>query len=356
MKLSIGILAHNEEKNIATTLRSLLAQSLLACRLPNISQVEVIVVPNASTDKTATIAEEVLSESIPSHCAPAVCYRVEALKEPGKSNAWNQFVHRLSAPDADFLVLMDADIQFYEQDVLLKMFDSLLAHPDKWANTGYPLKSAVLKKNKNLLELISLEISKQSKVRFPQICGQLYMARADKLRQLALPVGFSGTDGFIAELICTNFFTQEYNASKMMLLLETPSHTFEAYTSPLSFIKHERQLTKAIMGHQWMYKHLQAIKEQSDQPLGEYIRTRNENEPDWVSSVYRANTYKADQGWTWFIPAWLFFRRFKLFRNKSIIKRVILAPAVLFASVIDWFVFVLANHDLNRKAYQSYWR
>jgi len=356
MKFSIGILAHNEEKNIAATLCSLLKQTLLTQSVPNVSEVEILVVPNATTDRTAAIAEDILSTSIPSSVSGAVRYRVVPLKEAGKSNAWNQFVHHLSAPDADFLVLMDADIEFYEPDVLLKMFNSLELHPEKWANTGYPLKSAVLKENKTILEKISLEISKQSKERFPQICGQLYMARADKLRLLALPVGFSGTDGFIAEMICTNFFTQEYNATKMMLLLDTPSHTFEAYISPMSFIKHERQLTKAIMGHQWMYKHLKSVKAESNQPLGEYIRARNENEPDWVSTVYRANTLQADKQWTWFIPSWLFFRRFKLFRNKGLVKRVVLTPAVLFASMVDWFVFCLANQDLNRRAYQSYWR
>jgi glycosyltransferase involved in cell wall biosynthesis len=358
VKLSIGILAHNEEKNIEATLRSLLDQSFLQENIASdkISEIEIVVVPNATTDRTVEITEKVLSAAVPSKVSSAVTYKIENLKEGGKTNAWNQYLHRLSIPDADFLVLMDADIQFYEPDVLLKMFLSLQENPDKWVNTGYPLKSLALKKDKSLLEQMSLAISKESKARTPQICGQLYMARAEKLRRITLPLGTNGDDGIIAEMICTNFFTQPYDAHKMMLALDTPSHTFEAYVSPLAFIRHERELVKVILGHQWLYKHLKAIQSQSQQSLGDYIRSCNETIPGWMAEIYRDNTIQAEIKWTWFIPKWLMFRRFQWFNNRSLFQNVFLAPLVFLASSIDFVVFFLANQDLNLRTFERYWR
>jgi len=356
VKFSIGILAYNEEKNIAATLHSLLEQNLFRETILDVSGIEIIVVPNATTDRTVEIAEAILKSGISKGVSSNVSYRIDNLKEAGKTNAWNQFVHRFSSKEADFLILMDADIQFYEPTVLEKMFRSLQANPEKWVNTGHPLKSLALKKNKTLIEKLSFAVSKQSKARAPQLCGQLYMARAEKLRKITLPLGTNGDDGIIAEMICTNLLTQPYDANKMMIALPTPSHTFEAYLSPFAFIRHEREQIKAILGQQWLYAHLRSIQKKSNQSLGEYIRTSNETIPNWITQLYRENTVQAEVKWTWFIPNWLFFRRFKLLDKRPVVQSIFIAPLILLASMIDWFVFYLVNHDLNLRMFERYWR
>lgn len=356
MKFSIGILAYNEEKNIAATLHSLLEQSVFRETISDVSSIEIIVVPNATTDRTVEIAEAILKAGISRGLSSNVSYKIDSLKEAGKTNAWNQFVHRFSSKEADFLILMDADIQFFEPTVLEEMFRSLQANPEKWVNTGHPLKSLALKKNKTFMEKLSFTVSKQSKGRAPQLCGQLYMARADKLRKITLPLGTNGDDGIIAEMICTNLLTQPYDAHKMMIALPTPSHTFEAYLTPLGFIRHEREQIKATLGQQWLYAHLRSMQKKSPQPLGDYIQTSNETIPNWITQIYRENTVQAEVKWTWFIPSWMFFRRFRLLKQRPFFQSIFVAPVVLLASIIDWVVFYLVNKDLNLRTFEKYWR
>src|SRR3954468_15771515 len=115
MRLSLGIFAHNEEQNIGATLESLFRQSVLkpASAKLRITFVEIICLPNGCTDRTAEIAAE-SGRLLP----PFVIYRVVDIPQSGKSRTWNLFVHELSDPAADFLILLDADIIFESDDVL----------------------------------------------------------------------------------------------------------------------------------------------------------------------------------------------------------------------------------------------
>lgn len=102
------------------------------------ASVEVIVVPNGCTDQTASVAEAALERYI--RCHEAATARVESLPEGGKSNAWNQLIHRIAPENTDYYFLMDADIELLTSDTLERMLGVLLSNPHAQIATDTPVK------------------------------------------------------------------------------------------------------------------------------------------------------------------------------------------------------------------------
>lgn len=94
LECSIGIMAYNEEKNIARTLRALLEQQTVTCVIK-----EIIVVASGCTDKTEAIVREFCERN------DRVKLIVES-KRAGKASAVNIF---LSQATSDILVSVGAD-------------------------------------------------------------------------------------------------------------------------------------------------------------------------------------------------------------------------------------------------------
>src|SRR5206468_1289468 len=113
--LSIGILAWNEEEAIGVALDSLFRQSLFAELSRRHLQCEILCVANGCTDRTAAIAGAVFEEQTRAHpYKEAFCCGALNLPKPGKTGAWNSFVHELSAPQELVLFLMDVDIALHD--------------------------------------------------------------------------------------------------------------------------------------------------------------------------------------------------------------------------------------------------
>src|SRR5215468_2918112 len=106
--VSLGIFAWNEEQAIAAMLGSLFQQSLFERLAHRGSRCEVICVTNGCTDRTPAVAEDVFADRRRNHSfAQSFSCRVAIIPQRGKVNAWNQFVHELSARGAKFLFMMD---------------------------------------------------------------------------------------------------------------------------------------------------------------------------------------------------------------------------------------------------------
>jgi biofilm PGA synthesis N-glycosyltransferase PgaC len=110
LECSVGVMAYNEEANIAQVLGSILRQKLTAKRI-----VEIIVVASGCEDRTADIVAEIASQE------PCVRLIVQPRRE-GKASAINLFIDAARCP---VLVLVSADV-IAEDDA----FDALLRHFD----------------------------------------------------------------------------------------------------------------------------------------------------------------------------------------------------------------------------------
>ena len=90
MDISIGIMAHNEEKNIGKLLHRLLEEKSTSIR-------EIIVVDDASTDNTATIVKGIITSKV---------RLIQFQKRSGKAQAINTF---LKSAAGDIVVVESAD-------------------------------------------------------------------------------------------------------------------------------------------------------------------------------------------------------------------------------------------------------
>ena len=195
--LSIGILAHNEESHIGETLRSLFAQDVFQQYAT-----ELVIVANGCTDKTAEVAKRTLRDhqAVWSSLGTA---RVEEVIVAGKTNAWNQFVHRISSRHASMLILMDADISILNPNTISSMVATLQRSPKAVVCVDRPVKDIEIKANRTALERVLVAATPTVSLDNVPLCGQLYCALSVQLRLIHLPAEITCDDGFLRALLLT---------------------------------------------------------------------------------------------------------------------------------------------------------
>lgn len=339
MKISIGILAWNEAESIHTTIHSVLSQSLISDPNQTDHQIEIICVPNGCSDNTAEAARKAFSEA-----SPTVHWRVEELTTPGKTNAWNVFIHNLSSPDTELFFLIDADIRIQEQDTLSNMVTALTASPDLFTCSDRPVKHIALKKKRSLLDKLSLHASKLTASADGQLCGQLYCARADFLRRFRIPDTIIVDDGFIKKMAVTNLLTEPDNSARRMTTAENASHLFESYTRFADVFATQRRQSAGYIIHRWTWEFL-LEQQQENEDAGKTIERLHAADPDWskklIASQLKDRKHRA-------ILRVILRTRVQRFKNTTGIKKNLQLPILLLHITIDSVVFFAAVRQLRR--------
>ena len=352
MKITIGILAYNEAETISNLLHSLCKQSLLHnSNNGNVVEVEVIVVPNGCTDHTSERSKQNLENLAKELDSALFQWQVCEVEEAGKSNAWNLFIHEFSAPDTDFFFLMDADIKLYAKNTLEQMLDILVQNPEYWISLDRPVKDIELKKNKTLIEKLSLAVSKSSNKGQLYICGQLYCGRASILRNIWMPAGLPVEDGFLTGIIISENFTIKNRSFKRIVRVKKASHIFEAYTNPIKLIKHEVRVVVGIVINIFLSRYFRE-KCNEGQTAGMLIAKINQNNHFWLDDFMKVTL--ADTGW-WVIPTSLVFRRYTSLKNHSPFNAFLRIPIATLAFIVDLIIFIQANQKLQSKVITNYW-
>jgi glycosyltransferase involved in cell wall biosynthesis len=350
MKLSIGILAHNESKAIANLLQSLSQQSILN-GLNKEYTVEIIVVPNGCSDDTAAVTYQTLS-AINSGVKTVWDWQVREVVEAGKSNAWNLFIHQFAAPDADFFYLMDADIKLPDRYTLEKLLTVLVENPEYWIALDQPIKDVELKANKSWIDKLSVAVSKSSNAGQLYICGQLYCGRALPLRNIWMPAGLPVEDGFLTQMIIReNFTVKNPTFSKRIVRVTEASHVFEAYTNPIELINHEVRVVVGIVINIFLTCFLQE-RCSTSLTAGMLIKRMNQESHFWLNDFVR--NYLAQEKW-WLIPISLVFRRYRSLQHHSWHKAMLRLPIATLAFLVDISIFIRANSTLRHKVISNYW-
>lgn len=351
MLISIGILARNEGATIESAIISLLGQDVFRLPLeglPNL-QWEIVVVPNGCTDDTAERARRVLAERAPK---TNISWSVRELTESGKSNAWNQYVHELSSPHAEVIVMLDADIHFAEQETVGNTLKALLADPEAVVAVDLPLKDAVRKPKKTLLERISLAVSKDAIAGVPGISGQFFCARAKALREIWMPKGLSVEDGFLRAMIVTDAFRSPPNEQRIIRAPDA-SHFYETLTSLRSIFHHELRLVMGTALNCYLAWDFLLYATDPDGPgAGILILNRVKEDPNWYAKLM-ANSIR-NRGW-WVLPRGTLFRRFlrlKEAHGVNVLKRL---PIATIGFLVDVPICVVANHKLKSNSAIGYW-
>jgi len=347
MRLSIGIFAHNEEQNIGATLESLFRQTLFdeaAARRLELNSLEVLCLANGCRDATAEAARR-FGKTLP----PGTSYRVIEIPEPGKSRTWNLYVHELSESDADFLILMDADITFEHHDVLEQLVRRLLTNPHAEVATDTPVKAFAARSGElSMADRASVAASKQ----VPKegvLCGQLYCGRAAALRRIWLPPALPVDDGFLAAMIKTSGFTSPDDAERIAWV-PTARHFFRTHRSVSGFIAHEARIIVGSVINFWLFGILWEQGRKGH--AGSFIQRQNHADPDWLPSVIRQ---RVRSGGAWLIPAHFMLWRLAPLRGQPLSTQLRRAPIALAATGLNLIACIRANAILKREDAAAHW-
>jgi hypothetical protein len=352
--VSIGIFAWNEEDSIASTLESLFAQSFFAEAAARNFGCEVICVVNGCTDRTPEIATQCFEEHHRRRPEEAcVECRVVSLSERGKLNAWNKFVHVLSARSSRFLVMMDADILIHRRETVWNMVCALEHNAEAHVSVDRPCKDLLFKRRHSIREKLSLAAGEMTTSAEAQLCAQLYCIRAEIARNIYLPKDLPACeDGFIKALVCTDFLRHPVMPERICLAPDA-AHTFEAYTSPLAILKNQkRQIIGQTIVHILIDNHLKSIPARERQSLAATLSERDSIDPSWLKLLIKEHLHKARFFWRLYPD--LLRHRFKALRKTKPITRLVGLPAALAGFVVTLISSIMAYSSLKAGT-TDYW-
>jgi hypothetical protein len=327
--VSIGIIAWNEERNIGRTLESLFQQSLFQRLSSRNLRCEILCLANGCTDRTREIATRIFEAQSQAHSfRRAFVCRVLDIRERGKNNTWNQFVHSHSAPEAQLLILMDADILIDGPNTLANMAATLEEQVSACVATDRPCKKIVSKRKRSFMERLSLMASQMTQAGEAQLCGQLYCIRSEVARRIYLPKDLAACeDGFIKAIVCTDFLTTQLVPGRILLACEA-SHTFEAYTSIRAILKNQkRQMIGQAIVHILVDDYLKTLSLSERLDLARTLQEKDKTDPFWLKRLIGEHLRRTRFFWR-LIPgiAGLRFKRLARLRG---VRRVACVPAAL---------------------------
>lgn len=352
MIVSIGMLAWNEEDGIANTIRSLFRQSAFVANDGLVKEWELLVVPNGCSDGTASVAAAALEECVASLGVQNVKCAVREIGQPGKSNAWNHYVHQLSRKDADFILMVDSDIELDHPDTVVNAIRELQGNPLASVVVDLPLKDIVRKENKSFLERLSVAVSNDRLSTTIGIAGSFYCARAAVLRGIWMPVGLPGEDGFLKAMIVTDLFRSEVDPRRLVRA-KNASHFYEAESTFSGIFRHELRLViGTALNCYFTWDFLKFATDPKGPGAGILIRNHLEHDADWYRN-FIMNEIR-NRGF-WVLPRGMLFRRFSAISGLSrgvVIKKL---PLTICAFLFDLLVFSVANNKLKKGKGIGFW-
>lgn len=196
--LPVGIFAHNEEKNIKFLLDSIINQNLSID-----SKLRVFVLANACDDHTETVVRRIKSDN------PAI--RIISIRKKGKPYSLETFkklLSRLIKKDYTFdkVILMDADIEFPEVDILANLSKMLDKNPEIYAVVANPIPESVFNNKKDIIStLYRAKFKFQEYYRIRSFSGMCYSIRWEVLKGICIPGFIMAEDRFLAEKLKKRF-------------------------------------------------------------------------------------------------------------------------------------------------------
>jgi Glycosyl transferase family 2 len=342
--LSIGVLAHNERLNIEKTLRSLFMQDVFK-KYPT----ETIVVANGCTDETAVLAKKVLA-SCSARWSDRGIARVEELALAGKANAWNQFVHKLSTPNASMLILMDSDITFLNTNTISSMMETLRLSSRAVVCVDRPVKDIELKTKRTILEKCLVRSTPEIDSNAPPLCGQLYCLLGDQARQIELPTELQGEDGFLRALLLTRGFT-EVTDPRRIVLDSGAAHSFASVATIRELFMHEKWIVSFSIVNMLVFERFwrECTAECSAMLL---MKRWQEEDPHWLPHYIQQQVQ--ERGWRLLPLSW-WTRRWTRLRALPLPRKLLHFPLAIAAAMTDAVIFVAAINDVRRGRAFRYW-
>jgi glycosyltransferase involved in cell wall biosynthesis len=230
MKVSVCVLAHNEEKNILRTLKSLMAA------IP--PDFPVIIYANGCTDQTIPICKEYLASY------PQMTLKV--IERASKVNAWNQAF--LDNSSSDYIIFLDGDIEV-KSDSCRKLMAEFERNPQLIISTGRQLPSWMGSSDYEMTWQQRLVGFLQLPLKQEFLGGALYAFNRSRLDSKLLSQGFQMIP---EEIVCEDGFLEFILDPHEMIVSEalvfyTPGNISD-YIRYLARIRWQNEQLKHILG------------------------------------------------------------------------------------------------------------
>jgi glycosyltransferase involved in cell wall biosynthesis len=353
VKLSIGIMAWNEEVSIGPMLASLFRQSIFARLDARNEGYEIVCLANGCTDQTVRVAQDAFSRMRQEFLdRRGMSSRVADIPEAGRNNAWNKFVHEISAPETQYLCLMDADIIFNHVDTLELVVDELERNLHLGGASDCPRKNIAGKARLSHRERLSLAASDMTETIEGRLNGMLYCLRAEVARNLYVPRDlFAIDDGFFKAAICTNFFRAPTDPSKVVSV-RGASHLYEPYLSFRDVLNNQK---RQMIGQTTVYlavEHIKTLPEAERATLAATLRLKDDRDPEWLKRLIDAHVARPRKFWQLF-PGILGFRWRRLAKMRGK-RRLTHLPAAVAGFLVTLLACWQAMHFL-RSGVANHW-
>ncbi len=355
MRISIGILAWNEAGSIAMTIGSIFGQSLLSRHHDPVTAIEVVVLANGCTDDTVAVARAALDEHRAACPLEYVTTQACELPGPDRPGTWNEFIHRLSDRRADYIVMMDADICFRDQDTVWNLVAGLAEDSHAHASSSQGIKDVATNSHKSLFDRMCLAMTdmiRRAAAPRAYLTGGCYCGRAAFWRRIELPEGMKGDDSFLSRMVTTSLLTGEPDHSRIIQPANA-TFVFEAYGSPWILFKQHRRRRIGRYIESLIYEDVGREVDQTGCDAGQILRLRNRRDPQWLVKLTRQRVLES--GWCMAPVRRILLGRLRQLRYQSLPRAVLRVPLAMLGGVWDLLVILSATRVMKRNRMAGVW-
>lgn len=343
VRLDIGILAHNEERDLPDMLDDLCQQTLLS---DSSIDIQIYLLANGCSDNTAAVAQSAIAKMPPDL---ARRFQVIDRSEPGKSRTMNWFLRERLRPEADLVMFVDSDIRLPITGSMAHMIAEIRSRPELFVFTSRPVKDVVY--NKTPLGPVGRLIAagREGLTDYRRsIAGSLFVLRAEFARSLYIPAGLPVEDGFIRGMILTEFLSQPEDFTRIDGHQDV-FHLYESVLTPGALIRHQTRIVLGSAVNAAMYKRMRRVAPTAVQAVA-FLREGSENDR-WLAQMLKEELPQAPYG---YIPFRFLTKRLTVFRNrekKSLRSAAMLVPGL----VLDAVAWAWASLRMARGAGAGFW-
>lgn len=354
VRISIGLVAWNEAVSIGLTIESIFSQNLLRRHHEGVERIELAILANGCTDDTIAVADAALRKHLASCRLGYVTATVYDLPGPDRPGAWNEFVHRISSKQSDYIVMMDSDIYFDNPDSLWNLVNGLQEDPSAYASATSAIKDVAQQKRKSLLDracLVMTDMMRTAAAPRPHLTGGCYCGRAAFWRRIELPLGMKGDDAFLSRMVTTSLLTTTPDYRR---ICRPPNATFvfEAYDSVWVLFKQHRRRMIGRYIEDLIYKDVGTEVGRSGADAGEILRRRNRESPEWLLELFHR---KVSQVELCMIPPMRILLRLQQLTHQPLCRAIARLPVAVLGTAWDLAVAIAATWTMKRQQMAGVW-
>jgi glycosyltransferase involved in cell wall biosynthesis len=308
--------------------------------------VEIRVVANGCTDATAAVAASSFVDYYGSRSEVATF--VHDLRQAGKANAWNYLVHEAANRLTEFIFLVDADIRIPDRECLAHLLQALRGASEAHVAVDEPRKDLQEGVPRKLLERFILAGSGTAYEVGSSICGQLYCARFGFLKNIMLPLGLPGEDGYLNAVVRTSNF-QMSDDPRRIVFANNAFHVFESDKTIGSVFRHNLRLTIGTAINILLFDFYHANADVTAD-LSNYVRNMNETNPKWINRLIESKKGRFSLVGRAFLTNRI--KRLSALPLRSQLRR---GPKYAIGVLFDLVLYIVANRLMRKGVGAGFW-